>query len=540
LKNRFIALTVFMLLFLFLIGLTQKTNVKAENFPEYQKYVHTYLNSQVRGNWTYMEKPLFPVFFNTSQIGIGQNWSIVCPLKANHSYHVYCYGEWIDWDSEPITDYDIYVYDPFSKLETYHTESAGFPEHLGTTVNDSFFIPKYSGNYTFVLRNDPRESKGAQQSTFMIIENGECNVWHEHFIRGKVNEIPVLETSWAYDFVTESQHIEVLVKVPDTLDMYEARLYLMANPEANMGTMLNDVPLAWEHGLYGERDGLFGGYNLESKEYRGVAYASCEFYGQDMFINFTSPYPGKSLYHLVFIGEAGSGTIKFLVKTEFGNACLKPSNIPENVCPNNETVIAYTSNSTDLENATLQYSINNWKNTTTLNMEIVDNRTCKGTIPGMTAGTIVNYKVEAHDISGNILFAYGNYSVKYSPTMNLSAISEVTYLGGNITVRGYLTPPAGNLSITVYFTGENASKQVRCYTLPNGTFTASFKPEDTGTWQCYARFNGDNLRLETVSPKIRVRVDELPLWKKYGLYIGGGIAGILIVGILIYVKKSRG
>jgi len=79
LKNGFIALTVFMLLFLFLIGLTQKTNVKAENFPEYQKYMHAYLNSQVRGNWTYMEKPLFPVFFNTSQIGIGQNWSIVCP-----------------------------------------------------------------------------------------------------------------------------------------------------------------------------------------------------------------------------------------------------------------------------------------------------------------------------------------------------------------------------------------------------------------------------------------------------------------------------
>ncbi len=53
---------------------------------------------------------------------------------------------------------------------------------------------------------------------------------------------------------------------------------------------------------------LVGGYNLESKEYRGVAYASCEFYGQDMFLNFTSPFPGKNLYHLVFIGEVGFRT----------------------------------------------------------------------------------------------------------------------------------------------------------------------------------------------------------------------------------------
>jgi hypothetical protein len=30
-----------------------------------------------------------------------------------------------------------------------------------------------------------------------------------------------------------------------------------------------------------------GGYNLESEEYRGVAYASYEFNGQDMFLKYT-------------------------------------------------------------------------------------------------------------------------------------------------------------------------------------------------------------------------------------------------------------
>lgn len=54
---------------------------KAQSFPEYQRYVHTYLNSEVLGNWTYMEKPMFPVLFNDSQVQVSQNWSVVCPLR---------------------------------------------------------------------------------------------------------------------------------------------------------------------------------------------------------------------------------------------------------------------------------------------------------------------------------------------------------------------------------------------------------------------------------------------------------------------------
>lgn len=229
----------------------------------------------------------------------------------------------------------------------------------------------------------------------MIIEDVECNVWHDHYVEGKdEDDLPVLETSWAYEFVTESQCI-VWIRVPETLDMYEARLYLMANPQAKMGTTLNNVPLAWESGLYSEKREMFGGYNLESKEYRGLAYASCEFYGQDMFMNFTSPYPGKSLYHLVFIGEVGFGTVDFLVKTEFRNACLKPLMAPEKAYPYNDTVIAYFSSSTELKNATLQYSTNGWKNATISEMEILDNRTCRVVILGEAAGTFVSYIVEA-------------------------------------------------------------------------------------------------------------------------------------------------
>lgn len=212
-------LTLFLALTVFLFGTASIFLLEAEGLSESETYVHNFFDVPPYGNWTFVEKPMFPVYSNESQIPIGSNWTVVSPLTANHTYHVYFYGEWIDQASKPSTDYDIYVYNPFGELEGYHTESAGLPEHLGTTVGRPFFTPKYSGNYSFVLRNDPRESNASQQATLMIIENVECNKWQEVFIEGKENDMPVFYTSWAFEFVTESQHIEVLVKVPETLDM---------------------------------------------------------------------------------------------------------------------------------------------------------------------------------------------------------------------------------------------------------------------------------------------------------------------------------
>ncbi|MCX8153648.1 MAG: hypothetical protein N3E52_04360, partial [Candidatus Bathyarchaeota archaeon] len=296
-----------------LISFTQLLDATAQTAVEHQRFVHTYFNSPGRGNWTYIEKPIFPIYINSSQIPIGQNWTIVCPLEAGRSYHVYCYGAWIHTGSKPKTDYDIYVYNPQGTLESLHTEAAGLPEHLGTTVDDPFFVPSTSGNYTFVLVNDARESRGTDQATFMVIENIQCDRWYTHHVTGKIANLPTLRTSWAYEFITDSERIEVWVRVPDTLDMYEARLYLMSNAKS---LSVNNISLPWEPGLYGNVSDV-GGYNLNSEGYRGVAYASCEYNGQDMYLNYTSQSAGQKLYHLVLIGEVGEGEIEFLVKTKF-------------------------------------------------------------------------------------------------------------------------------------------------------------------------------------------------------------------------------
>jgi len=532
----FLALGIFLLL----ACLTTCSDliVEASVSPEYERFVHTFSDS-FSGNWTYMEKCVFPIFWNRSEIQIGMNWSVVCPLSVNHSYHAYCYGDWIDWEEKPETDYDIYVYDPFGSLVGYHTESAGLPEHLGSTVDDPFFVPENSGNYTFVVRNDPRESNASEPASFMIIENVECNVWHEHYVRGKYDMSSVLETGWSYEFATGSEQIEVVVKVPETLDMYEVRLYLMANPDSGMGSFLNNVPLAWEAGLYGERDELFGGYNLESQEDRGVAYASCEFYGEDMFLNFTSPYPGECLYHLVFIGEEGSGTVRFAVKTELEQVGLKPIVTPFKEYAYEDVMVAYRSNLTDLMNATLYYSTDSWKNLSALDMEINDEMNCSVVIPGQVPGTSVSYRIEAFDVLENALAANGSYCVKSASALNLSSVRDTVFLGENVTVKGILTPAAGDVPVSVHFISVNASKEIVCYTMENGTFLASLKPKSISTWKIRAEFVEDKFRYSSTSSEVLVKVEERPFLMKYGYYIGGGVGAIALIGIIVYVKRSR-
>jgi hypothetical protein len=514
---------------------------ESPTFPEYDRYVHEYVNQAPYGNWTYIEKPMFPVYFNQSEISIGSNWTIVSPLTANNKYHVYSYGEWVNEKSDPSTDYDIYVYSPQGELEGYHTEAAGLPEHLGTDFSEPFFTPTQSGNYSFVLRNDPRESNASEQATFMIIENVEVNAWQELYVEGKENNLPAYNTAWAFEFATDSQRIEVYVRVPDALDMYEARLYLMANPSAGKGEMLNDVPLAWEPGLYGEAQQSYGGYNLESKEYRGVAYASCEDYGQDMIVNYTSPVKGKSLYHLVFIGENGEGNIDFLVKTEFGQANLNLINPPLHVFPDNVTTLTFVSQITDLKTATLNYSANQWRNSALLEMQLTDARTISTTMPGQAAGTTVSYKVEATDVLENTLIYRGNYTVKYASYLNLTVRAKDIPIGENVTVAGQIKPQIGDLAVTLVFTSANGTFKQTAYTTDTGTFSSSFKPVKEGTWLVQALFSGNNVSYPSTSESLMFKVGPPTFLSLYGTYVfaGIGVGGGVAAATVVYIKKRE-
>jgi hypothetical protein len=463
-------------------------------------------------------------------------------LTANSRYHIYCYGDWISEGSEAQTDYDVYVYNPLGIMEGYHTEAAGLPEHLGTSVDEPFFTPTLSGNYSFVVSNDPRESEAADAATIMAIEHVETNTWQSRLIEGKQGSTPTENTSWACEFISNSNRIEIQVQVPDTLDMYEARLYLMANPSIKRGQLLNGVPLAWEPGLFGEASASIGGYNLLSEGFRGNAYASCEFFGHDMLINYSVPYSAESLYHLVLIGESGVGNVSFRIKTDFGNSILQHT-APARVYPHNETEIIATSSKSRIQEAYLHYSLDNRVNFTTIQME-TSNNTCTATIPGQEAGATVFYNLQAFDSVDNVMFVNGSFQVKYPTTVNFTLASETVTLGENISIHGNVKPPSQIEPSSVIFilTSLNGSTlQQHVFVEGNGSFLISTRPFLLGSWRIQAHFLGDGMRYESLSEAQELIVAEPSFVARYSIYLAGAGVGIavLITFILILIRRRQ-
>jgi hypothetical protein len=524
-KQSTIVLTLLMFLLAYTLSHTLTPSVHAQNEE------------------TYINKPVYPVKINASQIPIGSNWTLVYNLQANTTYHAYCYGKWINNGSEPKTDYDIYAYNPLGELESYHTEAAGLPEHLGNNATYPFFTPKYSGNYSFVIRNDPRESQATEAASFMLIQHVETNEWYQQFIQGKVNDLPVENTSWAVEFMTASKNVEVKIQVPDTLDMYEARLYLMANPSQSKGVKLNNVSLAWEPGLYGNRSGAFGGYNLNSKEYRGLAYASCEYPGQDMLINYTSPNDGESLYHLVFIGEMGQGNINFVVKTDFQGPSIDVINPPQNVFPQQQVNMTFRVNGkTELKQVLMQYSNDKWNTSETAPIISNQTNTYIGAISEQPAGTRIVYNITITDVVDNEAQYQNSYVVKYATITNCTLKTKVWTLGRNTTISGFIQPAAGNLAIKVTFIPHNGSiVEKLVHTLANGTFFANFSPNATGKWTVQAVCLENDLYFGSESDVIDVSVvPESDFFGGYSMYLyaGVGVAAIAVVTVIVIRRRS--
>jgi len=461
------------------------------------------------GNRTYMDKPVYPARINASQIPIGETWTFIYYLNKDSRYHIYFIGDWIGSK----TDYDVYVYDPKGNLKSVHTESAGLMEHLGNTVDDPFFTPELTGNYYFVILNDPRESLGEDAATLMVIEHLECNRWYEKYIRGKVNFANVHETTWAYEFASDSERIEVWIEVPETLDMYEARLYFMANPSRGIGEVLNGYPLAWEPGLYGETDpsGYYGGYNLEDEGFKhGEASASCEFFGEDMLINYTSPFKGETvLYHLVLIGENGGGTVRFVIKTDFEPPSIDLQTNISKVQAGHETVIkAKISDQDSLKSVLLYYTDDDWTSSHSIQMTETSPDIYVGTIPAYPKGSKIEYKIVAVDMVGNTAEASGSYLVKDTTTITLHLSKALVYVGEKIMVTGHMSH--GGDTIILNFTSKEGTILDSVQVSADGSFSYEYKPDAIGNWTVKAIYHGDEAHFEAASEEKSFSVVKIP------------------------------
>jgi len=523
-------------------------SVRAAELPEQWDY-HD-------GPYTYIDKLGFPIRVNLDS---DESWTYVFNLDNDTEYHVYFHGDWIG----TTTDYDIAVYDPDGIRISYHTESHGLIEHLGTTVTDPLFKPEKDGEYSIYILNDEKESTPKSDGTFsdgtlMVVENLKDNTPYENklYMEGKdpVTNLNRFYTTWVYEFNTTSNRIEIPIEVPESLDMYEARLYLMANPAAGLGWDLLGIPIAWDPGLYdGTHRSSVGGATDEDTGYRGNVFDSCEYWGEDMILNYTSTTTGNLLYHLVFIAELGVGNVNFWIRTEFVKPYLEVS-VPSRVFAGEAALFTAIANDTEsgVDKVTLSYSTDDGVTWNAMEMLEGEPQVYEGEIPGQPVGTTVLYKIEAWDNAGNKAVEEGSYTSKF-PSQISCVLSASQIVGGeSVTVEGSIDPPRANADIVIQYANPlNTVVSQTVKTDSGGNFSDTYTPDMGGVWTITANWGGDHeyavasntthLTVEKVPQTLTVALSKEGMTLGDTLEISGSLSPTLANAVIkIYLSDPEG
>jgi hypothetical protein len=256
------------------------------------------------GEWIDVIKPGYPQALDLNFTMPGDVVTYNYTLEGGHTYHVYLIGEYANL-TRHLTDYDIFLYqetDDEPLFLSSHTEAAGYPEQVSNDTKGQYFTPRESGNYYVTVRNDPNESEAAENATLMVVEHIEPNRWYTRFLREPIEDEFLYDSDWVYEFESSARRLKIDIEVPSTLDMYEARLYVMANPADGKGREIMGVMAPWESGLYTNRSGIYGGFNNDPQGFRHLnASASCEHSGDDMLIDYRQRIKDPLLYHLLLM-----------------------------------------------------------------------------------------------------------------------------------------------------------------------------------------------------------------------------------------------
>ena len=492
----------------------------------------------VRGATVTLKKPFEPVFINmdapkpwddgqhelTISKPSGSQYpvpgEIKCTLEEGQKYHVFLVGDFVfnkTLEESDLTDYDVEVYDPYMRLVSRHTESAGQPEQMATGGPKQYFIPDKDGSYTFRLYNDPKDSQGDEAAVFMLIKHIEMNTKYNVTLYGKsrVGDSYPFDFNYAYEFDTPNDDYQLVVKVPDPdeakgypgLDMYEARVYPMANPSADVGHYLRGLGVPWGHLLSGVNDGYYGGYNTSIEGASWIDYtASCEYSGEDMLVTFGKPVHNETetvvddpavFYYLVLLAEYDYGTVEFYLKTDYR---------PLNVTLLDPDVVGYTGDETTIyvdveahhriDRVWVNYTTDDWETEDTVEM-----RTCeegyKGNIPKFKLNDIVKYKVYASDEVDNKGSTHGEFEVKNEVDLSFSASRISLHGGESLNILG--ASSLSNTDHTIRFVCGSHSKTVNVKTNTVGEFQHTYTPQWVGGYEITIEYSGDTVNHAAVS-----------------------------------------
>jgi len=480
---------------------------------------------ELYNRWTHLDKPGVPVSIRFGEVPPGSDWTYESYLVKDSKYHIYCIGEWCNL-TDPDTDYDILVYDEEGSLVSTHTQSAGLPEQVSNDERKRYFVPMATGQYSFRIMNDALESQNSKNATFMIIQHIETNTEYTRLMTGRdSNNNPQRYTNWAYEFNVSADAFEVYVDVPPTLDMYEVRIYPMANEDKEIGETIHGVLVPSEPLLYGELMDGFGGFNISCEGYRASdSFASCEYLGQDMTLSHDNE--NNTLYHLVLIAEHGSGTVGFYVKTDFEppDLHLKDPQTQGYILEQTPITVSMDDES-PIKSFYIKYTDDGGETWRFMNMTHVSGDIYSATLPSFSLGKQVAYTVVAIDEVDNRKEVEWSFSVvKDRPdetTITCTLDKQRIKQNGALHVTGYVTPKVGGIQVKIRFVSSTASHTEMAETGSDGVFSCSFNPSEAGKWGVLAEVEGGTSFAFSQSALQELEVTSLtPLDRVLGIFLG--------------------
>ena len=463
-----------------------------------------------------MKKTVDPVFINfeTDQSGypiyrsagepdasipleIGDEWILKYYLEEGKRYHVFLVGDWICNETEPETDYDIMTTYP-DGTTLWNTESAGLPEQVANDDEHQYFVPPLTGTYRFKIINDERDSKDWEPAIFMLIEHIDVNTEYSQALEGRDSDgDEVLLSGWAYEIDTLAPRIRVFVDVPDSLDMYEVRLYMMANPDADVGYEISELGVPYGD-LFEGFSGEYGGFSTSCKGDRNIdAMDSCETSGRDMEFTYDTPNAAVEeeeeeatnniFYYLVLIAEHEEGTVEFYAQTDFDPPTITLDEPPETGTAGKKTKIkAFVEDDSDLGRVWVEYTENG--GIPGESDSKLEDGVWVCSLPPFDGGDLVGYTVYAEDKFGNTGSVESDFLVKIENTI-ACAVNDVSIVGyEEAKITGSSTLSSASLTLT--FTNGPTVRDYQITTDEEGSFEFVFLPDKLGAWIFRAFYDG--------------------------------------------------
>jgi hypothetical protein len=369
-----------------------------------------------------------------------------------------------------------------------------------------------------VIHNDSKEGSEDEAAVFMIIEHLDMNKRYELYLEGRPSPSQDYPDNhnWGYEFSTPAEDFQLHIEVPDPdyekgitgLDMYEARIYPMANPSASIGHYIWGVGVPTGESLTGDIVGEYGGYNTDIEGFSfSDLRASCEYAGEDMDVIFGAPVHNETeliedvdtkdvFYYMVMLAEYYQGTISFYVKTDYRNVNVTLIEAPDIATTGEETrILASLDSVAPLDQIWLNYTTDGWDTEEMIPMETYnDQYVCW--LPEFELLDEIEYRIHAKDEIDNAGMATSSLIVLDPVNLQITTEKNKVWGGESMEIRGEAIPFSEVVlkvrkGESVYVKEVNADGE--------GNWRHSYTPPSEGIYNAQLFFEGDETHPEAES-----------------------------------------